>query len=106
MMATAYSGKHFLNRPSIILAYAGLVTSMRDIAEDPHVRERKTLVDMNDPATGKTLRMPDVPVRMLNSPGEVRFPGLSFGAANEVIYGELLGYSAEQLEELRQKKVI
>ena len=85
---------------------AGLVTSMRDIAEDPHVRERKTLVDMNDPATGKTLRMPDVPVRMQNSPGEIRFPGLSFGAANEVVYGDLLGYSAEQLEELRQKKII
>jgi len=85
---------------------AGIIADMRDIAEDPHVQGRKTLVDLNDPATGKTLRMPDVPIRLLNSPGEIRFPGLPMGAANEVVYQDLLGYSPEQLEELKLKKVI
>ena len=85
---------------------AGIITNMRDIAEDPHVQERKTLVDINDFSTGKTLRMPDVPIRLLNSPGEIRFAGLPFGAANEVVYKDLLGYSSEQLEELKSKKVI
>ena len=85
---------------------AGLITNMREIAEDPHIQGRKTLVDINDPSTGKTLRVPDVPIRLLNSPGEIRFPGLPFGAANEVIYKDLLGYSSEQLEELKSKKVI
>jgi len=47
-----------------------------------------------------------VPIRLLNSPGEIRFPGLPMGAANEVVYQDLLGYSAEQLQELRLKKVI
>nr|MBC8275775.1 CoA transferase [Chloroflexota bacterium] len=75
-------------------------------AEDPHVKERKTLVDLNDPATGRTLRMPDVPIKLPNSPGEIRFPGLPMGAANEVVYHDLLGYSSEQLEELKLKKVI
>jgi len=85
---------------------AGLIADMRNISEDPHVQERKTLVDINDPATGETLRMPDVPIRMLNSPGEIKFPGLPMGVANEVVYQDLLGYSSEQLEELRLKKVI
>jgi crotonobetainyl-CoA:carnitine CoA-transferase CaiB-like acyl-CoA transferase len=85
---------------------AGIVASMRDIAEDTHVQERKTLLDVNDPVTGKTLRMPDVPINMLNSPGEIRFPGLPMGAANEVVYQDLLGYSSAQLEELKLKKVI
>ena len=85
---------------------AGSIASMRDIAEDPHVRERKTLVDVNDPATGKSFRIPNVPIRLLNTPGEIRFPGLPFGAANEVIYKDLLGYSSEQLEELRNSKVL
>jgi hypothetical protein len=31
---------------------------------------------------------------------------LPFGAANEVIYKDLLGYSSEQLEELKKTKVI
>ncbi len=85
---------------------AGIIANMHDIAEDPHVRERKTLVDVLDPATGKTFRMPDVPIRLLNTPGEISFPGLPFGAANEVIYQDLLGYSSEQLEELRNSKVL
>ena len=85
---------------------AGIIASMRDIAEDPHVQGRKTLLDLNDPVTGKTLRMPDVPIRLLNSPGEIRFPGLPMGAANEVVYQDLLGYSPAQLEELKLKKVI
>ncbi len=85
---------------------AGIIASMRDIAEDLHVQERKTLVDINDPRTDRTLRMPDVPVRLINSPGEIRFPGLPFGAANEVVYQDLLGYSSEQVEELKNSKVI
>jgi len=43
---------------------------------------------------------------LLNTPGEISFPGLPFGAANEVIYKDLLGYSSEQLEELKNAKVI
>ncbi len=85
---------------------AGIIASMRDIAENPHVKERKTLVDIADPATGKMLRVPDVPMRVLNSPGKIRFPGLPFGAANEVVYRDLLGYSSKQVEELKSKKVI
>ncbi len=85
---------------------AGIIASMRDIAEDPHVQGRKTLLDLNDPVTGKALRMPDVPIRLPSSPGEIRFPGLPMGAANEVVYQDLLGYSPAQLEELKLKKVI
>lgn len=85
---------------------AGKIADMRDIAEDPHIRERKTLVDVLDPATGETFRIPDVPIRLLNTPGEISFPGLPFGAANEVVYQDLLGYSSEQLEELRNSKVL
>jgi len=85
---------------------AGVIANMRDIAEDPHVQERKTLVGVTDPITNRNFRMPDVPIRLLNSPGEIKFPGLPFGAANEVIYQDLLGYSSEQLEELKNSKVI
>ncbi len=84
----------------------GLVANMRDIAEDPHVQERKTLVDLTDPSSGKTLRMPDISFRLGKSPGEVRFPGLPMGAANEAIYQDLLGYSPEAVQELKSKKVI
>jgi len=85
---------------------AGIIANMRDIGEDSHVQERKTLVDLSDPSTGKTLKMPNVSMRLLNSPGEIRFAGLPFGAANEVVYNDLLNYSSEQLQQLKSKKVI
>jgi formyl-CoA transferase len=84
----------------------GPVMNMRDIAEDPHIEERKTLIDVPDPSTNKNLRMPDVPIRLLSTSGEIRFPGLPLGAANEVVYEDLLGYSAEQLEEFEKAKVV
>jgi len=85
---------------------AGIIANMRDIAEDPHVQERKTLIDVIDPVTDKKFRIPDVPIRLQHSPGVIRFPGLPLGAANEVIYQDLLGYSSEQLEELKNSNVI
>jgi len=85
---------------------AGIIANMKNIAEDPHIEGRKSLVDIDDPATGRSLRIPDVSIRILESPGKIRFPGLPFGAANEVVYQDLLDYSAEQLGELKTKKVI
>jgi len=85
---------------------AGIIANMRDIAEDPHVQERKTLIDVIDPVTDKKFRIPDVPTRLQHARGKIRFPGLPLGAANEVIYQDLLGYSSEQLEELKNSNVI
>lgn len=85
---------------------AGIVADMRDIANDEHVDQRGTLVHLDDPASGRDLRMPAVPARLSNTPGEVSFPGVPSGAANEVVYRDLLGYSPERLDELRSKKVI
>ena len=94
----------FSRRRTVSLRHA--VAEGAGIANDPHIEERKTLVDLDDPTTGKKLRLPGVPIRLPGSPGKIRFPGLPFGAANEVVYQDLLGYSARQLEELRSKKVI
>jgi crotonobetainyl-CoA:carnitine CoA-transferase CaiB-like acyl-CoA transferase len=85
---------------------AGIIANMKDIAEDPHIRERKTLRDVTNPVTGQKIRMPDVPVRMMKTAGEIGFPGLPPGAANDVILKDLLGYSSEGIEELRKAKVI
>jgi len=61
---------------------AGIIATMRDIAENPHVQERGNLVDIIDPVNGKQLRMPGVPARLSGSPGKISYAGLPFGAAN------------------------
>jgi crotonobetainyl-CoA:carnitine CoA-transferase CaiB-like acyl-CoA transferase len=84
----------------------GPVFTMEDIAKDPHVRERESLASVYDPASGKILSFPGVPVRFLKTPGQVRFPGLPLGAANEVVLADLLGYSSAEIEELKAKGAI
>ena len=84
----------------------GPVYNMEDIAKDPHVRERGTLASVFDPATGKTLSFPDVPIRLPRSPGRIRFPGLPQGAANEIVLQDLLGYSVEKISQLKAEGAI
>jgi len=84
----------------------GPIYNMHDIAHDPHYNERGTLIDIEDPVTGKRLKIPDVPLRILGSPGKIRFAGLSLGAANDVILKDLLGYQPEEIENFRKTAVI
>ncbi|MGA3114781.1 MAG: CoA transferase [Syntrophobacteraceae bacterium] len=78
----------------------GPIATMRDVAEDPHYRERGSMVDIEDPLTGRTLKIPNIPFRLLGTPGRIRFPGLPLGSANDIVYRELLGYSEEKLREM------
>lgn len=79
---------------------AGPIMSMESIANDPHYAQRGSIVSLQDPTTGVTLKMPDVPFRMGNKANRVRFPGLPHGAANDVIYKDLLGYDDAHIREL------
>ncbi|MBI4965037.1 MAG: CoA transferase [Desulfomonile tiedjei] len=76
----------------------GPIASMQDVGDDLHYRERGSILEMEDPLTGRMLEMPNVPFRLLGSPGRIRFPGLPLGSANDVIYRELLSYSEEKLQ--------
>ena len=84
----------------------GPVATMEDIAKDIHYRERGSLIEAEDPVTKTRLRIPNVPFQMPNAPGRVRFPGLPQGSANAVIYRDLLGYSSEELEMLKNEGAI
>jgi crotonobetainyl-CoA:carnitine CoA-transferase CaiB-like acyl-CoA transferase len=84
----------------------GPIYSMEDIAKDPHYEARESWIEIDDPLTGTPIKMPNVPFRILGSQGEVRFPGLPLGAANDVIYEDLLEYSREDVEKLRETGAI
>jgi formyl-CoA transferase len=85
---------------------AGPVMTMACIDKDEHYNERGTFKVMEDPATGVELVLPDVPFRMMGQPAKIRFPGLPHGSANQVVYKELLSYSDQDIEGLREKGVI
>jgi len=84
----------------------GPIASMKDIAADTHYQERRSFIDLDDPATGVPLKMPNQAFRFQATPGKVRFAGLPLGAANEVILSDLLGYTPDQIRDMTQNKVI
>lgn len=84
----------------------GPIYNMKDIANDRHVKERGSVSAVYDPASGRTFSMPAVPIRLLQTPGEIRFPGLPMGSANEVIYQDLLGYAVKEIHEMAANGVI
>lgn len=79
----------------------GPIASMLDISENLHYRERESIVEIEDPVTGILLKIPNLPFRMLETPGRIRFPGLPLGTANTIIYRDLLGYSAEEIVKMK-----
>ncbi|MBL7212282.1 MAG: CoA transferase [Desulfobacteraceae bacterium] len=84
----------------------GPIANMEEIGKDLHFLSRGSVIEIEDPVTGTLLKIPNVPFRLLNAPGKIRFPGLPLGSANEVIYEDLLGYSRDEVENLRASKAI
>jgi len=79
----------------------GPVYGLEDISIDPQVKARGSITTVLDPATGKEVRLPEVPIRLSRTPGRIRFPGLPMGAANDVILADLLGYSTQEIADLK-----
>ena len=79
---------------------------MEDIARDPQYQARGSIISLVDPASGKTIPLPQASIRMSATPGQVRFPGLPMGAANEVVLQDLLGYSQDQIAVLKSSGAI
>ena len=69
----------------------GPIASMRDVAENVHCRERGSMVEMEDPLTGQLLKIPNVPFRLLGTPGRIRFPGLPLGVGQRCHLSRLAG---------------
>jgi crotonobetainyl-CoA:carnitine CoA-transferase CaiB-like acyl-CoA transferase len=84
----------------------GPIYTMEDIAKDTHVRERGSIASVYDPSSGKTLSFPGVPIRLHPTPGQIQFPGLPLGSANEFVLGDLLGYPAEMIAQWKTQGVL
>ena len=82
---------------------AGPILSMKEIAEDKSLRETGTIVEVNHPKRGKFLTVGN-PIKLSDSPVEVR-PSPLLGEHTDEVLAEL-GYSSQQINDLRAAKVI
>ena len=80
------------------------LNTMEDVFNDPHLRERAFFETVAQPAAGNVV-MPGLPLRMSDTPGEVR-PAPTLGEHTvEVLTGDL-GYSRLDVSVLAQRSVI
>ena len=80
--------------------WAGPVYTYADLASDPHVNETGMLTSVNHPTIG-ALRMPSVPLRLSDTPAEIRLPPPLLGEQTDSVLQEILGYDNERLQQLR-----
>ena len=84
---------------------ASAVFNARDLIEDPHLRERKAIVEVMHPKAGSHA-MVAVPWRFSLLPAiEYRRAPL-LGESNEFVFKELLGLAATEIAELMEKQAI
>lgn len=82
------------------------VNTIEEVTQDPFVRD--ILIRSKDPVTGTSLTLspPPMTTEYLESVNfSLSFPP-RFGSENEKIYGEILGYSPEQMKDFRERQII
>jgi len=106
---THWSKKKTVREVLDILLQAGVpvgeVNSIDKIVEDPNIKLREMIVEVDHPLAGK-VKITDSPIKLSLTPGKVEKASPLLGEHTEEILGELLGFSQEEIESLKQEEVI
>src|SRR5437016_12969454 len=80
------------------------ILSMKEIAEEPSLRQTGTVVEVDHPTRGKYLTVGN-PIKMSDSITEVRRSPL-LGEHTEEILGKVLGYTVAEIAEIKTSGAI
>jgi formyl-CoA transferase len=83
---------------------AGAVLDTEELMNDPHLRRRGMFVTVQHPVRG-AFTMPGCPIRLSDSKVAVT-PSPLLGQHNDEVYGQWLGYTPAQVNDLRAQQVI
>ena len=83
---------------------AGPIMNIKQILEDPHVKEREMFVDMDHPTLGK-ITVNGCAIKLMDTKPSVRTPAPQLGQNNAEIFEGMLGMTEEQFNELHEKQV-
>jgi CoA:oxalate CoA-transferase len=81
------------------------INNLKQICEDAHIRHRKMLVEIDQPVVGK-MHVSASPFKLSETPGEVYAPAPMLGQHSDEVLQRLLGYSPEQVAQLKAAGVI
>lgn len=79
--------------------------SSKDLAEDPHLNARGFFARLEHPEVGVRAHT-SMPWRLSNAPNGVRPPAPLIGNDTDYVMRDLLGYSAEEVAELKDAEVL
>ncbi len=83
----------------------GIAYTAADIVLDEHFRSRGELVHVDDPVAGPILQQAPFP-RFDDEPPTAPSGAPRLGEHNDEVYGEMLGLSARELADLRDRRII
>jgi crotonobetainyl-CoA:carnitine CoA-transferase CaiB-like acyl-CoA transferase len=83
----------------------GPVNNMQHLFTDPQVRHRDMIAEIPHPTIG-TLRLTGVPIKYSETPGSVRLPPPLLGEHTGEVLADVLGYSRDRIEALRERGAI
>ncbi|OGO17247.1 MAG: hypothetical protein A2Z15_05800 [Chloroflexi bacterium RBG_16_50_11] len=83
---------------------AGKVNDFSELAEDPQIKHRRMIVDVDYPG-GDRVRQTGISIKLSETPGEIRNCGAKPGENTEEILVEL-GYSRDEIQRLRAAGII
>lgn len=83
----------------------GPINTVDKVVEDPHVQARGMIVEVEHQGVGK-IKMAGCPLKFSATPGGIQGPAPKPGEHTEEVLTQLLGYSTEQVETLRQEGVV
>lgn len=87
-------------------APAGPLNTIADIFGDRQFHARQNLVAIEEEDVGETVIVPSVIPRLSETPGQIKHLGPRLGAHTTEVLRDLLGVDEEEIEQLRNQRVI
>jgi len=84
---------------------AGVSLDMEGLVDDPHLKSRGYLVEMEHAVQGK-LQLPNIPWKLSDTPRGNYHVAPLLGEHNDSVFGGLLGLSPEEIARLKEEQVI
>ena len=92
-----------------VLQSAGLAAfpsmSNKDLTDDPHLRARDYLIQLEHPEVGRRIHA-GIPWKMSETPSRVKAPAPLLGADTEKVLTSLLNLTRDEIEHLRKAEVL
>lgn len=85
----------------------GPINTLEEVFDDPHVKDREMVIEMDHPATGKKpAKLIASPMRLSGTPVSYRQPPPMLGEHSDEVLRELLGLGDEEIAALRDAGVV